>query len=300
MLGPVEVRRGDRVEVLSGRLQRTLLGVLLERANQPVPVDVLTDALWGDRPDPRAAQKLQLHVHRLRGVLDTPDRLSFCPTGYQLRTRPDEVDAERFETLVKAGVAASGCEPQRAIESLRAALTSWRGAPFADVEVPVLADWARRLAEHRLAAVESLYEAELACGLHEAVIGELADLVREHPWRERLHGLLMTTLHRAGRRSEALEAYRRARHALVSELGLEPGPELRELHRRILADDLPAPRPEVAVGRDVPAQLPLDVRGFVGREAELAELDGLLSAEPPVVVSAVTGTAGAGKTGPRI
>ncbi|MFE9746395.1 winged helix-turn-helix domain-containing protein [Saccharothrix saharensis] len=84
MFGPVEVRHGDRVEVLSGRLQRTLLGVLLERANQPVPVDVLTQALWGERPGPRAAQKLQLHVHRLRGVLDSPDRLTFSPNGYRL------------------------------------------------------------------------------------------------------------------------------------------------------------------------------------------------------------------------
>ncbi|WP_158102564.1 AfsR/SARP family transcriptional regulator [Lentzea kentuckyensis] len=128
-------------------------------------------------------------------------------------------------------MAASEREPQRAIESLRAALTLWRGDPFADVEVPVLAGWARGLAVQRLAAVEALYEAELACGLHEAVLGELTDLVREHPLRERLHGLLMTGLYRAGRRSEALEAYRRARQALVSELGLEPGPELHERAR---------------------------------------------------------------------
>lgn len=296
-MGPVEVRCGDRVEVLSGRLQRTLLGVLLARANQSVPVDVLTDALWGDRPDPRAAQKLQLHVHRLRGVLDTPDRLSFDATGYRLRAGHEEVDAGRFEALVKSGVAVSGREPQRAIESLRAALTLWRGTPFPDVEVPVLDDWARRLAERRLAAVEALYEAELACGLHEAVLGELADLVREHPLRERLHGLLMTGLYRAGRRSEALEAYAGARHALVSELGLEPGPELRELHRRILADDLPEPAPDRSQPvREVPAQLPVDVRGFVGRDSELAELDELLSAEAPVLITTVAGTAGVGKT----
>ncbi|MFD0202450.1 MULTISPECIES: AfsR/SARP family transcriptional regulator [Saccharothrix] len=295
MFGPVEVRCGDRVDVLSGRLQRTLLGVLLERADQPVPVDVLADALWGDRPDPRAAQKLQLHVHRLRGVLDTPDRLSFGASGYRLRARTDEVDAERFEALVKTGVA--DAEPQRAVESLRAALALCRGTPFADLEVPVLTDWARRLAERRLAAIEALYQAELACGLHEAVLGELTDLVREHPWRERLHGLLMTSLYRAGRRSEALEAYRRARQALVSELGLEPGPELRELHRRILADDLPAHAPAVRLSRvDVPAQLPVDVRGFVGREAELAELDGLPHTEPPVPISTIAGTAGVGKT----
>ncbi|MFJ6675946.1 BTAD domain-containing putative transcriptional regulator [Actinosynnema sp. NPDC091369] len=295
MLGPVEVRHGDRVEALSGRLQRTLLGVLMERANQSVPVDVLTHALWGDLPDSRAAQKLQLHVHRLRGVLDSPDRLTFCPNGYQLNTRTDEVDAERFEALVKAGTTAAKHDPQRAIESLRAALALYRGTPFADLEVTVLADWARRLAERRLAAVESLHEAESACGVHQ--VGELTDLVREHPWRERLHGSLMTALYRTGRRTEALDAYRRARHALVSELGLEPGPELRELHRRILADDLPADPVDVQrASRDVPAQLPADVLGFVGREAELAELEGLLSADGPVSIAAVTGTPGVGKT----
>lgn len=239
VLGPVGVGPGDEVEVLAGRLQRMLLGVLLAYAGRPVPVDVLTDALWGDRRDTRASQKLQLHVHRLRAVLGDPDRLSFGVAGYRLRARPEEVDAERFEALVKAGAALAEGEPQRAIGSLRAAMALWRGDPFAGCEVPVLADWARRLAELRLAAVESLYQAELACGLHEAVIGELSGLAREHPLRERLHELLMTALYRAGRRAEALDAYRRARHALVSELGLEPGPELLELRRRIFAGVLP-------------------------------------------------------------
>jgi DNA-binding SARP family transcriptional activator/Tfp pilus assembly protein PilF len=297
VLGSVEVRHGGRVEVLSGRLQRTLLGVLLARANQPVPVDMLAGVLWGDRPDLRAAQKLQLHVHRLRGVLDDPGRLSLDTAGYRLRVRQDEVDAERFDALVAAGIAAAEREPQRAVESLRAALALWRGDPFADVEVPVLADWARRLTERRLVAVESLCQAELACGLHEAVIGELGDLVAEHPLRERLHALLMTALYRAGRQSEALEAYRRARHTLVSELGVEPGPELRELQRRVLAGDLPEQAPDVEpTDREVPAQLPVDVRGFVGRTTELAELDGLLSADVPVAMSVVAGTAGVGKT----
>ncbi|TQM80872.1 DNA-binding SARP family transcriptional activator [Saccharothrix saharensis] len=290
VLGPVEVRHGDRVEVLSGRLQRTLLGVLLERADQPVPADVLTQALWGDRPDPRAAQRLQLHVHRLRGVLDSPDRLTFGSNGYRLHAHADEVDAERFEALVKAGTATTH-DPQRAIESLRSALALYRGTPFADLETTALADWARRLAERRLAAVESLHAAESTCGVHQ--VGELTELVREHPWRERLHVLLMTALYRTGRRTEALDAYRRARHALVSELGLEPGPELRDLHHRILADDLPTiPRPS----RHVPAQLPVDVPGFVGREAELAELDGVLSANGSASIAAVTGTPGVGKT----
>jgi DNA-binding SARP family transcriptional activator len=292
VLGPVAVRVGDRVQVVTGKLQRTLLGLLLVRANQPVPVDALTDVLWGGEPDPRAAQKLQLHVHRVRALLDDPDRLSFDAAGYRLLAAPDEIDAERFRALADT---AAGLEPQRAVESLRAALALWRGTPFADIDVPALADWTRQLTERRLTAFEALYQAELACGLHEAVIGELTEQVAEHPLRERLHGLLMTALYRAGRQSEALAVYRRARDTLVAELGLEPGPDLRELHQRILVGDLPEPAP-VTTHRDVPAQLPADVRGFTGRDAELAELDRMLSAEPPMTIAAVAGTAGVGKT----
>jgi DNA-binding SARP family transcriptional activator/Tfp pilus assembly protein PilF len=290
VLGPVEIRRDGQAKSLSGRLQRVLCGVLLARANQPVPVDALTDALWGGRPDPRAGQKLQLHVHRLRGVLGEAQRLSFDPAGYLLQVLPGELDAERFESLVDEALEIVDHEPQRVVEILRKALGLWRGAPFGDLDVPVLDDWAHRLAQHRMLAVETLYQAELACGLDAAIIAELTDLVREHPLRERLHALLMTALHRAGRRSEALEVYGRARETLVAELGLEPGPELRELQQRILAGD-PAESEST-----VPAQLPVDVRGFVGREAELAELDGLLSTNGPVVISAVAGTAGVGKT----
>jgi DNA-binding SARP family transcriptional activator len=289
VLGPVEIRQDGQVRSLSGRLQRVLAGVLLARANQPVPVDVLTDALWGGRPDPRAGQKLQLHVHRLRGVLGAA-RLSFDAAGYLLQVLPGELDAERFESLVDEALAIADHEPQRVVEILRKALGLWRGAPFADLDIPVLDDWAHRLAQHRLLAIETLYQAELACGLNAAIIAELTDLVREHPLRERLHALLMTALHRAGRRSEALEVYGRARDTLLAELGLEPGPELRELQQRVLAGD-PAESEST-----VPAQLPVDVRGFVGREAELAELDVLLSIRAPVVISAVAGTAGVGKT----
>jgi DNA-binding SARP family transcriptional activator/Flp pilus assembly protein TadD len=291
VLGPMAVRVGGRAQVVTGKLQRTLLGVLLVRANQPVAVDALTDVLWGGQPDPRAAQKLQLHVHRVRALLDDPERLSFGAAGYRLSATPDEIDAERFRALADA---AGGHEPQRAVESLRAALALWRGTPFADVDVPALADWARQLTERRLTAFEALYQAELACGLHEAVIGELTELAAEHPLRERLHGLLMTALYRAGRQSDALDVYRRARDTLVAELGLEPGPELRELHQRVLVGDLPEPAP--VTNQDVPAQLPADVRGFTGRDAELAELDRMLSADPPMVIAAVAGTAGVGKT----
>ncbi|WP_168220603.1 BTAD domain-containing putative transcriptional regulator [Streptomyces sp. RFCAC02] len=305
MLGPIEIARAGRpAETLPGRLRRTLLAVLLARAGRPVPVDALADALWPDGREPRTEQRLQLHVHRLRRTLGEPDRLAHLPEGYLLRVAPGELDAERFESLVAGTVRDAGHDPGRTVAALRDALGLWRGTPFSGLDVPDLADWAHRLTECRMTAIETLAEAELARGRAAAVVGELSDLVRAHPLRERLHALLMTALHRSGRRSDALAAYRTARKVLVAELGLEPGPELRALEAHILtgrgagAADT-AGSGTVTPGRPPtppPAQLPMDVRGFTGREAELAELDGLLSAEVPAVITAVAGTAGVGKT----
>ncbi|MFE6615860.1 BTAD domain-containing putative transcriptional regulator [Amycolatopsis sp. NPDC057786] len=291
----MRVRGGGRISAVPGRLQRILLGVLLARANQPVPVDTLTAALWGDRRDPRSEQRLQVHVHRLRGVLAEPDRLRFDAAGYRLRVLPGELDSERFASLCAEARAVADEKPQRAVELLREAMGLWHADPFRDADIPVLADWARRLVELRLVALETLYEAELACGLNAAVIGELTDLVGRYPVRERLRGLLMTALYRAGRQADALEAYRAARSTIVEELGVEPGPELRELHQRLLAGEAPGPDENTSPA-SVPAQLPMDVRGFVGREAELAELDGLVSEGETAAISVVAGTAGVGKT----
>ncbi|MDT0345469.1 AfsR/SARP family transcriptional regulator [Streptomyces litchfieldiae] len=298
VLGPVEIRRDGDVRAVSGRLRRTLLGVLLARANQSVPVDVLTDALWGERADPRAAQRLHLHVHRLRGLLGEPDRVSWGPEGYRLRVAPGELDAERFESLADEAAGIAARHPRRAAEVLRAALDLWRGAPFAELDVPLLGDWAHQLTERRLAALEALYEAELASGPTRAVVAELSGLVREHPARERLHALLITALYRSRRPDEALAAYRTARQRIAAELGLDPGPELRELERRIRAGEPVEPEPDAARRPDaaVPDQLPADISGFVGRDAELAELDSLLSGDSPVPLSVVAGTAGVGKT----
>ncbi|SES08712.1 DNA-binding transcriptional activator of the SARP family [Lentzea xinjiangensis] len=295
MLGPMLIKVGNRGAMSPGRLQSTLLGVLLYHANQPVSVDALTETMWGDRRDPRAGQKLQLHVHRLRNVFAEADRLTLGPAGYRLTVLDGELDAQRFASRLEEAREVAAEEPKVAVTLLRSALELWRGEPLGDVDVPVLTDWAHRLAELKLTALEALYEAELACDPNVAVTGELAELVRQHPLRERLHGLLMIALSRAGRQAEALQAYRTARDTLVDELGLEPGPQLRELHRRMLAGD--AFEPSAGGGAaTAPAQLPMDVLGFVGREAELEELDGLLVTEPGAVITAVAGTAGVGKT----
>jgi DNA-binding SARP family transcriptional activator len=273
VLGPVRLRRGTRLAPAAGRMQSILLGVLLARVNTTVPVTVLIEAMWG-APDPRGAQRLQLHVHRLRRALDDPDRLTFHADGYRLRAGVDEVDATRFERLVADG-------------ALQEALELWQGDPYQGLDIPLLADEAARLVERRLAAEEDRHAAELAEGRATSVVGDLAELVRAHPLRERAHLLHVTALYEAGRRADALAAYRAARDALVVELGVEPGFELRALEARVLAGE-PVTTPAG------PAQLPKDVPSFVGRDDAMALIDDAWAGRAGPVV--IAGTAGVGKT----
>lgn len=200
------VRDGAVVAVV-GTLQRTLLAVLLARAGTPVPVDVLTELLWpGDRAN--RCQRLQLHVHRLRRLLDDPGRITFADDTYLLRVEPGELDAARFEGLADEAADVTGADPERGATLARAALRLWRGRPFGDLDVPLLADEARRLSERWLDISELRYEAELRCDRHAEVIAELTDLAAAYPLRERLCGLLMTVLYRMGRQAQALKISR--------------------------------------------------------------------------------------------
>jgi DNA-binding SARP family transcriptional activator len=293
VLGPLRVRHGEQPVHLSAPMPRMVLGVLLTRANTPVPVDVLVDALWAGQRDPRAAKKLQLHVHRLRRALGDPARIHYENGGYTLRVQPGELDTERFESAL---IESADARPARAVTLLRKALQLWRGDPFSDLDLPLLRTEADRLTERRLAGLAQLYTAELACGHATAVIPELVELAAQHPMREQLQGLLMTALYQAGRQAEALEVYQRTRGALVDQLGLEPGNELQRLEHAILTGDplLEAPRaPAIA-----PAQLPADVIDFTGRKTQLAAVRHLIAAadRSATVLVAITGKAGVGKT----
>jgi DNA-binding SARP family transcriptional activator len=275
VLGPLRARQGEQPVQLSAPMPRMLLGVLLTRANAPVPVDLLVDALWAGERDPRAAKKLQLHVHRLRRLLGDPGRIRFDNGGYTLRVDPGELDAERFESALAEGTDIE--EPARAVGVLRAALRLWRGDPFSDItDLPLLRAEADRLTERRLTGLAQLYCAELACGHANAIIPELVELAARHPMREQLQGLLMTALYQAGRQAEALEVYHRTRSALVEQLGLEPGNELQRLERAILTGD---PMLEAPTGPLItPAQLPADITDFTGRRAQLATVAHLAAA----------------------
>jgi DNA-binding SARP family transcriptional activator len=303
VLGPLRVRQGEVPVPLSAPMLRMVLGVLLTRANTPVPVDILVDALWAGQRDPRAAKKLQLHVHRLRGVLGDPARIRFEHGGYTLRVHPGELDTERFESLLAEGLAqgANAGQPARAVQLLRRALWLWRGDPFGDItDLPLLRAEADRLTERRLAGLAQLYDAELACGHASAIIPELVELAARYPMREGLQGLLMTALYQTGRQAEALEVYHRTRGALVEQLGLEPGSELQRLERAILTGDptLEVPTAPLITPHVTPAQLPADITDFTARTSQLAAIQHLATAadcSAPVLV-AITGQAGVGKT----
>jgi len=238
ILGPLELEaEGGGVE-LPGNPRRILLALLL-RANEVVPTDALVDDVWGEAPPKNAVTSLHNGLSTLRKVLG--DALVTRSPGYILRVERDQVDALRFEDLLAQ---ARGQEPGGRAATLREALGLWRGAPLVDVMYePFAAQAVLRLEELRVAAREELVAAELELGGHDALVPELERLVAEHPMRERLWGLLMLALYRSGRQADALEAYQNARHTLVEELGIEPGPALRELHGAIIRQEVDVPSP---------------------------------------------------------
>lgn len=302
LLGPVTVRC-DGVPANLPRRQRELLAALLLSAGRVVSVEQLLAALWGTQPPPTARASLHNHVKRLRTVLDAgrdpaERRVLTEPGGYLLRLGADGFDVARAEVLLGAArVAARAGDWAETGELAADALALWRGEPLADLGSDALVRETPRLSELRLQVWETRLEAQMQLGRNAEVISELRDLAQEHPLREQLHGLLMLALYRCGRRGEALAVYRAARHVLVAELGSEPTPGLRRLHRQILSDEPAAPAPAQAA---VPRQLPPPVAGFVGRGAELgrltAHLDQTAHDAATVLISAIGGTAGVGKT----
>lgn len=297
VLGTIRMVADGQVVGPASELRRRLLAVLLVRANRTVAVDTLVDALWETEAPKRPASSLQVHIHRLRQVLDRPDRLRGVAGGYQLDVGPEELDASVFAGLhAVAREAAESGELEPAVARFREALALWRGAPYADIdEARLVAPEAKRLAEARMVAFEELYDAELELGRAREIVPELTELVTAYPLRERLVGQLMLALYRSGRQSRAEATYRATRQRLARELKTEPGRELRELFEAICSEDpsLDSRKPEPRTGSSRPAQLPPAPGAFLGREVEQDELD--RAATSGLVV--LTGMAGVGKTG---
>ena len=295
VLGPAEVLiDGDPVR-LPGR-QRILLLVLAMSAGQAVPLDRLAEATWGaDLPhNPRAS--VHTYLTRLRQVLGV-DVIGTSPAGYLLRPDMVEVDSGRFvELLDRAAAAADAAAERRWLDE---ALALWRGEPFGGVESAWLETTeAPRLVERYVTALERRVDLDLSAGRLDGLAAELVDLTSRYRLRESLVARLLLVLDRRGRRAEALERYEEFRVRIADELGADPSPELRAIHARLLSGEAIEPSAdrdaEVAI---VPRHLPADVAGFVGRDKALGALDALLNAEmSPVVITAIGGAAGIGKT----
>lgn len=333
LLGPVELVLRERTREVGPPQRRAVLAGLAVDAGRPVAVDVLIGRVWGAEPPDGARRALHAHIARIRRLFEQGDdsdearlRLVRRSGGYLLEAGPDQVDVLRFRQLVdRARKTGRGDDARTSL--LREALDIWGAEPLAGLD----GQWAVRTREawrrqHVDAAVEWAH-AELRAGDPSAVPELLTELLGEYPLVEPLTAALMRALHAAGRDAEALDCYAAVRRRLVEELGADPGPALREVHRVILQGEPPGPsRPStrrafrLAVSEDtdhattgslpparpapradeVPAQLPMGVRGFTGRALELAQLERVLAStreqHSAVVVSAVSGTAGVGKT----
>ncbi len=289
-LGPLRVWDGAGWRPVGAAQPRLLLAILLAEAGRLVSTDRLVDEIWADRPPRTAVNTVHGYVARLRRLLGdrSGQQLVTAAPGYQLLVGAGELDAREFERLADAGQRnlAAGRSGPAGVE-LAAALALWRGPALADVRPsPAVAAEVGRLAERRLAVLEGWAAAELDLGGHAALIPELRRLVDEYPLAERLRGQLMLALDRSGRRAEALAAYRVGRARLVTELGLEPGPELRAVQHAVLAGDAPARVRRR--GPVLPAQLPADVADFTGRTDPLRRLDAHLPAGLPETSGAGT------------
>jgi DNA-binding SARP family transcriptional activator len=316
LLGPLEVRQAGAMVELGGPRQRAVLAALLLRPNTTASVGYLCDAVWNRSPA-CPGSNLRTYITGLRRQLREADgadsRLFTRPGGYLFVVRSGELDVEIFEQLVAEGSKAlREGDPAAAATSLEQALGLWRGHPVESQQLgPVLQAELTRLEESRLQAVEQRCQAMLELGLHKEASIELRRLIADHPLREELWAQLMTALHRAGHRTEALDVFGQARKLLIEELGIEPGQQLQQLQRQVLtADAAPSGLPTASKNAPTSAvtrghrQLPMDIAEFTGREAELRQILAVAERVPAaadsgptaVVVTVIEGMAGVGKT----
>jgi DNA-binding SARP family transcriptional activator/tetratricopeptide (TPR) repeat protein len=324
LLGPVDVVVDGVPRPVSGLRRKAVLAVLALHPGQVVSADRLIDVVWDGEAPATASNTLQSHVSQLRRILGSRTAILARPPGYLLDVSGGDLSRDGLSGSESSGSGLSGeatdlqvaerligqaeraADPAECARHLRSALALWRGPSMLDVTGPLwLDEQADRLERIRLAAIESLTEARLALGEHAQLIPDLERLTQQHPYHENLQRQLILALYRSGRQADALATYQRLRSTLRGNLGVDPNQVLRDLEAGILrqdtALDLPAP---ATAENTIPAQLPSVVTAFAGRSGELAALDALVAgadeADPTrptaVVISAVSGTAGVGKT----
>jgi DNA-binding SARP family transcriptional activator/tetratricopeptide (TPR) repeat protein len=308
LLGPVDVVVDGQPRLVKGLRRKAVLAALALHHGDVVSVSELVDVVWGDAAPSTAVSTLQNHVSYLRTVLNSKAAIRAQPPGYVLDLGAGGTDVQLAERLLREG--RQSADPGHGAQYLHDALALWRGRPLADLAgLPWLETEAERLDLLRVHVSRAFIEARLRAGQHALLVPELEQIVTEHPLDEQIHAHLMLALYRTGRQADALAAYHALRRTLDEELGIVPGHAVRALEAAILRQDplLEAPgdaasRP--ALAGEIPAQLPSAVPAFAGRRAELASLDALLPAEgktgqagpPSAVITAVSGTAGVGKT----
>ncbi|WP_344649444.1 AfsR/SARP family transcriptional regulator [Cryptosporangium japonicum] len=304
----MEVRNGNEWRLVAGAKVRALLAVLVVQLGQLVPLDRLVAEIWGDDPPASAGALVRGYVLTLRRTFGADGARCVVGhgRGYRLDLPPEAVDVHRFDTICGAGhQALQRGDAEDASLLLTDALALCRGPALVDVPpTRTGAAYAAALEERRLVALEARIEADLRADRQSSVLGELRALVAEHPTRERLAGQWMRALTATGRRAEALDAYRVTYDRLVDRFGIVPGPQLRAVHRDVLAAEptdetaRPARRPARADRWTAPAQTPADLADFVGREAELRfGRQALEAADPTTVrVLAISGPPGVGKS----
>ena len=322
LLGPVQVAVSGQAVEVGPPQRRAVLAALAVDAGRPVAVETVIDRVWDDRLPERVRRALHAHVTRLRRLLestgsgeDRPVQLVRRAGGYLLDVDPDQVDLHRFHRLLDRAREPGRTDTDRVL-LLREAVGLWHGEPLAGLSGTWISRTRQSWCQQRVEALRAWACAELTVANPTAVLGPLTDLVGEHPLHEPLVAVLMRALYAAGRTIDALELYTLTRRRLVEDLGTEPGHELRAVQQAILRGDLgehhlppPSGSPSSNASNAVanrptpptrPAQLPADVRGFTGRRAEIDRLDAILPAveeqATEVVISALAGTAGVGKT----
>ena len=297
MLGPLTAEHDGVAVALPGPRVRSVLATLLMNRGRPLTVDQLVEAVWGEPAPASARSALHVHLSKIRSAFG--DLLVTSPAGYLLRADAYELDADQFEALVDV----SRRDPVSARRLLTQALGLWRGEPLAELpaEGPI-GEWRRLLTERHLEASMLRIDAELADGAAAELVPELERLVGANPFVERAWEQLMLAFYRAGRQADALDTYTRARTLLASELGLEPGPGLQDLHARILGHDASLSSPTAASG-PTPASatgvdkivLPEPTTRLIGRTVELLELQSLAD-DPFCRLVSLVGPGGVGKT----
>ncbi|RCG26530.1 SARP family transcriptional regulator [Sphaerisporangium album] len=315
ILGALEASVAGRRLDLGGIRQQIVLGVLLLDANRVVTIGRLMEAIYGDEPPTTARAQVQICISSLRRLFaanGSPDIISTQSLGYAIRVAADEIDAQRFESLVqRARRARESRNVNEAIRHYREALSLWRGPALDGIDSRLVQSAASRLAEDRITANEDCIQLELDLGRHHELVGELTELTEEYPLRERLRGQLMTALYRSGRQAEALQVYRNARRTMIEELGIEPNERLQQLEHAILTSDEsldPPAQPERVQAQpaptvpNVPGMLPTDIADFTGRTKQIEDIRQrlMLASEDrsrfavPIIV--IVGKPGVGKT----